>query len=87
MRDILVSDWLLWSCGCADHSPAILRATTDALLCQMGLVVRALSQQPPDLAPSSALPLPEGVPKSLAPVTPVQQSTAAALALGMLQYA
>ncbi len=74
----------------ADSYPAVARATTDALLCQMGLLMQALSQQSQhgaDLAPSSALPRPEGVRESLGHVSPLQQPTARALAFSMLQFA
>lgn len=75
----------------ADQNLAVARATTDALLCQMGLLMRALSQHgqqsTPDQAPSSALPSPDGVRESLWRVSPLQQPTARALAFSMLQFA
>lgn len=75
----------------ADQYLAVGRATTDALLCHMGLLMRARSQQSqqgaPVLAPSSALPRPEGVRESLGHVSSLQQPTAGALAFSMLQFA
>lgn len=76
-----------WSIVVADQCLAISRATTDALLCQMGLVMRALSHGTSDVAPSSALPRPEGVPEALVLVSSLQQPASATLAYGMLQFA
>ncbi|BDA42869.1 probable Squamosa promoter-binding-like protein 7 at N-terminal half [Coccomyxa sp. Obi] len=81
----------LLKCSSSDQYQAVARATTDALLCQMGLLMQVLSQQSqqgvPDLAPSSALPRPDGVPESLGHVSPLQQPIARALAFGTLQFA
>ncbi|CAL8467492.1 g7030 [Coccomyxa elongata] len=81
----------LLKCSSSDQYVAVGRATTDALLCQMGLLMRALSQQgqqgAPVLAPSCALPRPDGVRESLGHVSPLQQPTTRALAFSMLQFA
>lgn len=76
-----------WSAG---GYAAVLRATRDALLSQMGLLVRAAAQAfkaEPGKLPLSFAPRLEGVPDCIGCSRGPQQPALAALASSMLQFA